>query len=73
MHDERLNEVIDFYPEGVIWSEQISPLMQHVLQHGAELTDSEKNDLKVFLSFLQDYNFLNNPAFSKPEQFSDEQ
>lgn len=55
MHDGRfttLDEVIDFYSEGVQYSEQISPLMHHVMQGGVQLTDQEKQQLKAFLYTL---------------------
>ena len=57
MHDGRfrtLDEVIDFYSEGVRYSEQISPLMHHVMQGGVRLTDEEKTQLKAFLQTLTD-------------------
>ena len=57
MHDGRfttLDEVIDFYSEGVQYSDQISPLMHHVMQGGVQLTDQEKRQLKAFLNTLTD-------------------
>ena len=57
MHDGRfttLDEVIDFYSEGVQYSEQISPLMHHVMQGGVRLTPQEKQQLKAFLNTLTD-------------------
>ncbi len=75
MHDGRfatLDEVIDFYSHEVKWSEQIDPLMHHVLRGGVQLTPSEKSDLKAFIATLHDEEFLNNPAFGKPEKFPDE-
>ena len=57
MHDGRFNtldEVIDFYSEGVNYSEQVSPLMHHVMQGGVQLTDIEKSQLKAFLNTLTD-------------------
>ncbi len=57
MHDGRfqtLDEVIDFYSEGVQYSEQISPLMHHVMQGGVQLTPQEKQQLKAFLNTLTD-------------------
>ena len=57
MHDGRfstLDEVIDFYSEGVQYSEQISPLMHHVMQGGVQLTQEEKQQLKAFLLTLTD-------------------
>ena len=63
MHDGRfttLDEVIDFYSEGVQYSEQISPLMHHVMQGGIHLTDQEKKQLKAFLNTLTDESLLPN-------------
>lgn len=57
MHDGRyqtLDEVIDFYSEGVQYSEHISPLMHHVMDGGVQLTEQEKQQLKAFLNTLTD-------------------
>lgn len=57
MHDGRfstLDEVIDFYSAGVQYSDQISPLMHHVMQGGVQLTTEEKRQLKAFLNTLTD-------------------
>ncbi|MBU1369959.1 MAG: cytochrome-c peroxidase [Bacteroidetes bacterium] len=75
MHDGRfstLDEVINFYSHHVKLSEQVDPLMHHVLRGGVQLTPSEKADLKAFIATLHDENFLTNPAYSKPEKFPDE-
>ena len=75
MHDGRfatLDEVIDFYSHEVKWSDQVDPLMHHVLRGGVQLTPSEKADWKPFIATLHDEIFLNNPAYSKPEKFPDE-
>ena len=69
MHDGRfttLDEVIDFYSEGVKDSENINPLMHHVMGGGVHLTDLEKAQLKAFLYTLTDETFMNNPNYSKP-------
>ena len=69
MHDGRfttLDEVIDFYSEGVKDSENINPLMHHVMDGGVRLTDEEKAQLKAFLNTLTDETFLNNPDYSRP-------
>ena len=69
MHDGRfttLDEVINFYSEGVKDSENINPLMHHVMDGGVQLTDMEKVQLKVFLNTLTDESFLNNPDYSRP-------
>ena len=69
MHDGRfttLDEVIDFYSEGVKDSENINPLMHHVMDGGVHLNDLEKAQLKAFLLILTDEHFLNNPEYSRP-------
>ena len=61
MHDGRfttLDEVIDFYSEGVQYSENISPLIHHVMQGGVQLTNEEKAQLKAFLNTLTDQSLL---------------
>jgi cytochrome c peroxidase len=72
MHDgrfETLEEVIDFYSDGLVWSPYADPLM-HKLQppfsNGANLTPAQKADLLAFLHSLTDSTFINNPAFSNP-------
>lgn len=69
MHDGRyttLDEVIDFYSAGLVWSPYVSPLMKKVNQGGVNLTPPEKADLKAFLLALTDSSFITNPAFSRP-------
>lgn len=76
MHDGRfstLDEVIDFYSHNVKWSEQIDPLMHHVLRGGVQLTSTQKEDLKAFILTLHDEEFLTNPSYSRPDKFPDEQ
>lgn len=66
MHDNRfstLEEVVNFYSEGLQSSPSIDPLMHNVLQGGAQLTLSEKADLVAFLKTLTDTTFINNPAY----------
>ncbi len=70
MHDgrfETLEEVIDFYSEGVKWSPTIDPLMKKVEQGGVKLTDQEKASLIAFLKTLTDTTFISNPDYSAPE------
>ncbi len=70
MHDGRfstLDEVIDFYSEGLMWSPTIDPLMKQIKQGGVQLTPSEKRQLKAFLHTLTDSTFITNPNFSKPK------
>lgn len=69
MHDgrfETLEEVIDFYSEGVQYSPTIDPLMKKVNQGGVKLTDQEKHSLIAFIKTLTDTAFIYNPEFSNP-------
>ena len=69
MHDGRyqtLEEVIDFYSEGINTSSTIDPLMKQAYRGGIHLTEQEKSDLIAFLKTLTDTTFINNPAFSSP-------
>jgi cytochrome c peroxidase len=75
MHDGRfatLDEVIDFYSHHVKWSEQVDPLMHHVLRGGVQLTPPQKEDLKAFIKTLRDDAFLTNPDFGRPDKFPDD-
>lgn len=66
MHDgrfETLEEVIDFYSEGLQDSPTIDPLMKNVDDGGAQLSASDKADLIAFLLTLSDPSFLTNPDF----------
>ncbi len=61
MHDGRfttIDEVIDYYSEGVNYSENISPLMHHVMEGGTRLSELEKKQLKAFLNTLTDTSFV---------------
>jgi cytochrome c peroxidase len=69
MHDGRyqtLEEVIDFYSEGLHYSPTVDPLMKFVHQGGIQLTAQEKSDLIAFLRMLTDTTFTTNPKFSDP-------
>lgn len=75
MHDGRfstLEEVIDFYSDGVVWSPYVDPLMHHVNNGGIQLTQQEKNDLIAFIKTLRDEEFLTNPDLGPPAKFPDE-
>lgn len=64
MHDGRfatLDEVINFYSEGLQNSPTIDPLMKKVGEGGVQLSIQDKADLKAFLLTLSDPSFLNNP------------
>jgi cytochrome c peroxidase len=69
MHDDRfatLEEVIDFYSEGVKPSYTIDPLIPNPYYGGIGLTAQEKADLVAFLRSLTDQGFLTNPALAAP-------
>ena len=69
MHDGRfktLEEVIDFYSEGLVDTEKAHPLMKQVKKGGVQLSDQGKEDLLAFLKTFTDHELLNDPAFSKP-------
>lgn len=71
MHDGRfatLDEVIDHYSSGIIQSPTLDPLIEFASQGGVQLDDFEKGLIKQFLNTLTDYNFINNPAFSDPNE-----
>lgn len=69
MHDgrfETLEDVINHYSEGLVFSETIDPLMKAVSQGGVQLSKEDKADLKAFLLSLSDPGFINNPDFQEP-------
>jgi cytochrome c peroxidase len=75
MHDGRfstLEQVLEFYNSGLVWSPTISPLMHHISTGGIKLTPLELADLKAFLLTLTDSSFVTNPAFGKPDKFPDQ-
>ncbi|MCX6305830.1 MAG: cytochrome-c peroxidase [Bacteroidetes bacterium] len=75
MHDGRystIDEVLSFYNSGLVWSASISPLMHHIGTHGIRLSPPQLADLKSFLLCLSDSSFVNNPSFSAPSKFPDE-
>ena len=69
MHDDRyetLEEVVDFYSEGLQDSPTVDPLMRNVAGGGFGLTAEQKADLVAFLHTLTDRAFTENPAFASP-------
>jgi len=69
MHDGRfqtLEEVINHYSEGLVYSETIDPLMKKVAEGGVGLSEADKADLKAFLLSLSDPSFIDNPDFQRP-------
>ncbi|MEM7185832.1 MAG: cytochrome c peroxidase [Bacteroidota bacterium] len=66
MHDgrfETIEEVINHYSEGLVFSKTIDPLMKKVAEGGVQLSEEDKIDLKAFLLTLSDPSFVNNPDF----------
>ncbi len=72
MHDGRyqtLDEVIEFYSSGLVYSLYAHPLMHKLIPpygHGAELNPQQKADLKAFLLTLTDNTFITNQDLSSP-------
>lgn len=69
MHDGRLatlDDVIDFYSEGVHITPNIDPLMKQAAQGGVQLSTQEKAALKAFLLTLDDPTFINNEEYKDP-------
>jgi cytochrome c peroxidase len=69
MHDGRFNtldEVIDFYSDGLHVTPNIDPLMKQALQGGLQLSVQEKAALKAFLLTLDDPTFINNEDYKSP-------
>ena len=66
MHDGRFNtllQCVNHYRSGVQQSTTLDPL----LINGISLTNTEANNLTVFLRTLTDSTFLKDPRFSKPQ------
>lgn len=69
MHDGRfatLDDVINHYSEGLVYSETIDPLMKTIAQGGVNLSEEDKVDLKAFLLSLSDPEFISNPDIQDP-------
>jgi cytochrome c peroxidase len=69
MHDGRfrtLEDVINFYSEGIQKSANIDSKMGFVHQGGAKLSSEDKRKLIAFLLTLSDSTFIINPEFSNP-------
>ena len=57
MHDGRftnLDEVLNFYASGLVYSPYVSPLMHHIITNGNQLTYTQRQELKAFLLTLTD-------------------
>lgn len=71
MHDSRyqtLEEVIDFYSEGLHQSPTVDPLMKNVYKGGIQLTEQEKGYLIAFLKTLTDTVYVNKVELGSPFQ-----
>lgn len=71
MHDGRfktLEEVVNFYSEGVHENPNLDPIMYHSrgIPH-LNLTDYEKRALVAFLKTLTDTSYINNPELGPPQ------
>ena len=69
MHDGRfstLEEVLDFYSEGVKSSVNIDAKMGHARHGGVGLSKEEKRKIIAFLHTFTDSVFITNPQFSNP-------
>ncbi len=69
MHDGRfatLDDVINHYSEGLVWSYTIDPLMKTFAEGGVHLSPEDKADLKAFLLSLSEPEFTTNPDFQDP-------
>ncbi|MFN4082072.1 MAG: cytochrome-c peroxidase [Bacteroidia bacterium] len=70
MHDGRFNtleEVVDFYSEGIQNSPTIDPnIAKHIREGGVNLNPIEKRDLIAFLKTLTDSSFIKNAEFLHP-------
>lgn len=67
MHDGRfatLEEVVDFYSEGLQPSPTVDPLMKKLSTGGVQLTSEEKAALVAFMKTLSDPDFIQNPEYS---------
>lgn len=69
MHDGRfksIDEVLDFYSEGVLPSVNIDSKMGFAHQGGVRLSAKEKQEIRAFLLTLTDSVFVTNSEFSSP-------
>jgi cytochrome c peroxidase len=69
MHDgrfETLDEVLDFYNQGVHPGVNVDSKMGSAQRGGVHLTDQEKQQIKIFLLSMTDSVFIRNPAYGNP-------
>lgn len=70
MHDGRfstLDQVLQFYNNGVNQSNTLAPQLRDAAQNGMGLSPQDRQDIINFLNTLTDPTYLNNPAYSDPE------
>lgn len=66
MHDGRLGSlksVLDFYTDGVVFSETLDPILQQNGRLGIQLSLADKENLIAFLKTLTDENYIRDPKF----------
>jgi len=69
MHDGRFNsldQVLQFYNNGVNDSNTLAPRLQRAAEHGMGLSAQDRQDIINFLNTLTDPTYLNNPDYSDP-------
>lgn len=69
MHDGRfssLEQVLQFYNNGVNNSNTLAPQLQKASQNGMGLSARDRQDIIAFLNTLTDPTYLNNPDYSDP-------
>lgn len=71
MHDGRfttLDQVVEHYSTGLVYSTTISPLMKEVDNGGLLLPPYEKQCVIAFMKTLTDWEFVNNPELLDPDR-----
>lgn len=74
MHDGRfktLDEIIEFYSEGLVYNDYVHPLMKFVRQKGVQLSNDDKAALKAFLLTLTDHEMVRNPQYACPPELKE--
>ncbi len=69
MHDGRfstLEQVLQFYNNGINASSTLAPQLQNAAENGMGLNAQDRQDIINFLNTLTDQTYLNNPDYSDP-------
>ena len=69
MHDGRFNtleEVVDHYNSGLVYSSTIDPALENTRTTGLMLTTQDKADLVAFLKTLTDTDLTSDPRYASP-------